>query len=192
MPVRSDHESPPRCRVSRTCSHTERTRSDYRSRDPIDPDENVTQLRPLADATRWNVDIVEEVARQRLNLYQFVGGSPLSERDPSGLLFGFGYGNYCGWSKRGQGGPPIDALDAACKRHDKCQATWWTCNPYHLSKCSFALCDEASDAKRFGCAQSHPNDAAKRDPCIEASKKVAALFCTITGQTISPSSPVFD
>ena len=37
---------------------------------------------------------------------------------------GWGYGNYCGWSKRGRGGPPIDELDAACKAHDWCLRTW--------------------------------------------------------------------
>ncbi len=30
------------------------------------------------------------------------------------------YGNYCGPGSRGAGRPPIDALDAACMRHDAC------------------------------------------------------------------------
>jgi hypothetical protein len=30
------------------------------------------------------------------------------------------HGNYCGPGSRGAGRPPIDALDAACMRHDAC------------------------------------------------------------------------
>lgn len=30
------------------------------------------------------------------------------------------HGNYCGTGQRGEGLPPIDALDAACMRHDAC------------------------------------------------------------------------
>ncbi|TGE00325.1 hypothetical protein EU555_09100 [Methylobacterium nonmethylotrophicum] len=30
------------------------------------------------------------------------------------------HGNYCGPGSRGPGLPPVDALDAACMRHDAC------------------------------------------------------------------------
>lgn len=40
--------------------------------------------------------------------------NPLSNGD---LVF---YGNYCGPGSKGPGLPPIDALDAACARHDAC------------------------------------------------------------------------
>ncbi|KQT50511.1 hypothetical protein ASG52_06750 [Methylobacterium sp. Leaf456] len=33
------------------------------------------------------------------------------------------HGNYCGKGNRGEGFPPIDALDAACMRHDACYGT---------------------------------------------------------------------
>jgi len=112
--------------------------------------------------------------------------------DPSGLLFGFSYGKYCGWSKAGPGDPD-DALDAACKRHDKCQASWLTCNPYHVMLCSIKLCDEALDAKRGGCFQSYPpSEKAKRVACKKAAGKVAGLFCFLSGATISHTSPIYN
>ena len=115
------------------------------------------------------------------NVYTYVANRPTAFVDPSGKLFGFGYGKYCGWSRRGPG-EPDDALDAACQKHDKCQATWLTCNPYHLSKCSLKLCEGAVDAIKFGCKQSYPPDqAAKRLACINAAYDVAKLFCGLAG-----------
>src|SRR5207249_8581315 len=69
-----------------------------------------------------------------LNLYAFVENRPTTEIDPLGLFVGFGYGNYCGWSRRGQGGPPIDDVDKACQKHDDCLATW-------ADACKFKFCN---------------------------------------------------
>ena len=44
--------------------------------------------------------------------------APAPAYDTSGaMLF---HGNYCGPGNRGWGVPPVDALDAACARHDAC------------------------------------------------------------------------
>ncbi len=102
--------------------------------------------------------------------------------DPSGKFLGWGYGNYCGFSRAatcppGSGPRPIDHVDAACERHDCCQATIWTCNPYHLVKCSRALCLEVWDGWNFGCAQSWPNNMTKRDDCRRAAWDIMFVFC---------------
>ena len=68
------------------------------------------------------------------NLYWFVDNRPTTEIDPLGLLLGFGYGNWCGYSRSGQGGNPIDAVDAACQKHDNCLATW-------ADACKFKFCN---------------------------------------------------
>ena len=110
-------------------------------------------------------------------LYAYVRNNQTSYIDPSGLLLGFNYGNYCGWSAAGPGFP-IDALDAACQRHDKCQATWSTV--FKLGWCSQQLCDEAWDAYKFGCRQSYTcKDKTSIANCKEAAYWVAQLFCII-------------
>lgn len=135
--------------------------------------------------------------RGQTHAYEYSGNSPVKYTDPSGLLIGWAYGNYCGWSRRGPGAP-IDATDAACQRHDQCQATWWTCNPWHIFYCSYVFCTELLDVlKRRRCDQSYPipdplgkySNAAqdkRRQACKDAARKVAALFCTISGGTIGP------
>jgi hypothetical protein len=119
-----------------------------------------------------------------LNLYGYGSGKPLNGADPYGLLFGWGYGKYCGFSRRascppGSGPPPDDALDAACERHDCCQCSWWTANPYHISKCSGQLCQESLDAWHFGCQQSYPKDDRKACDCEKAAVQVGLLFCRL-------------
>ena len=145
------------------------------SRDPV---ARGVSLAPLSSHEEpfFRESVEDEILKQTVNPYQYSGSAPLTKLDPTGLLFGWGYGNYCGWSRRGQKGPPVDALDAACKRHDKCQASWWTCNPYHLAKCTGLLCSDAIKARRFGCAQSHTSSI-KRHECRKAAFDVIALFC---------------
>jgi len=67
------------------------------------------------------------------NLYEFVKNRPTREIDAFGLFLGFGYGNWCGWSRSGPG-DPIDAVDAACQTHDNCLATW-------SDACKFKFCN---------------------------------------------------
>lgn len=103
------------------------------------------------------------------NLYEYVGSNPPNAVDSSGLFLGWNYGSYCGWSKRGPGAP-IDALDSCCQDHDNCQDTWWTCNPYHIIKCSIDLCECAKKAESTGCTTA---------ACKNAAKWVQILFCTV-------------
>jgi hypothetical protein len=123
---------------------------------------------------------------ERINLYGYVVNNAINLADPSGLLFGWGYGNFCGYSRRAACPPgtgplmPIDAVDAACERHDCCHETWWSCNPLHLSKCSGALCQELLDAWHFGCAQSWGEDKKSACACEIASLQAGALFGGIT------------
>ena len=50
------------------------------------------------------------------------------------------HGNYCGKGQRGEGLPPIDALDAACMHHDACYDT----AGYSSCACDAALRREAA------------------------------------------------
>jgi hypothetical protein len=106
--------------------------------------------------------------------------------DPSGLQFGWDYGNFCSAGKKAicppGSGPlkPIDAVDAACERHDCCHNRWWTCNPYHISKCSGALCQEVLDAWHFGCVQSWGTNDKKACECQIAALEIGLLFCPLT------------
>ena len=116
-------------------------------------------------------------------LYMYAGARVVIATDPSGLLLGFAYGRYCGYSGAarcppGSGPKPIDALDAACERHDCCQNRWWTCNPYHIAKCSCALCQEALDAWNGGWSQSHADDK-KACACEKAAAMVGGFFCPL-------------
>ncbi len=100
------------------------------------------------------------------NVYRYVRNNAIRFSDPSGLFdpfLGWEYGNYCGWYKTGidPNNPsvrlrPKDALDEACRDHDLCQATWWTCNPWDIIRCSRRLCSAASEAWRSGCAVHKP------------------------------------
>jgi len=102
-----------------------------------------------------------------INLYRFAGNSPLGHVDPFGLLFGFRYGNWCGWSNAGQNGPPIDELDFACMVHDNCLATWQdACK-------SFTMCNQIFAAMASGadCSKS-PNPKA----CKSAQWKILVVF----------------
>ncbi len=101
--------------------------------------------------------------------------------DPSGMLLGYGYGNFCGFSRRASCPPgtsvkkPIDAVDAACERHDCCLERWYHC--WKLTSCDAKLCSEVFDAYDFGCAQSYPGDKKKQDACKDAASKIGAVFC---------------
>jgi hypothetical protein len=108
------------------------------------------------------------------NLYEYLSGEPLAETDPSGLMFGWGYGKYCGWSKNGPG-KPEDCLDAACKKHDNCVPTWSKC--YKWFSCAVSLCIDAYKCRQAGCAKSWPNNSEKQNKCEKAALTVEMLFC---------------
>ena len=125
------------------------------------------------------------------NLYRYVSNRTPNFSDPSGLFdlwLGWEYGNYCGSHKVGRDPndptkklPPIDPLDAACLRHDLCQATRWTCNPFHIYVCSKRLCQDAMNAYYFGCKTS-----STYAECTVAALQVMALFCLVSGLPLVP------
>ncbi len=100
-----------------------------------------------------NSDFENEMGDTAPNLYCFVENKPTIEIDPFGLFFGFGYGRYCGWSRRGPG-DPIDEVDAACQKHDNCLATW-------ADACKFKFCNVRflRDVARANC---HGDKACKK------------------------------
>ncbi len=120
---------------------------------------------------------------QMRNLYEYCHGNPVVGDDPSGLFdpfFGWNYGNYCGYNKRatcppGSGAKPVDAIDAACERHDCCLATLRDC--WKITSCDKKLCNEAHDAYNFGCKQSYAGNPAAVAACKKAAQDVAFAFC---------------
>ncbi len=141
---------------------------------------------------RWlNRDPLEEKGGR--NLYGFVVNNPISSIDPVGLKKV--YGNWCGSDWTGgqkyqydpNGGPylpPIDALDSACEKHDKCYFKCrqkFPCNPDFRSTC-FRLCDHALTqaahafggfwGKTVGAAIDRPGtrDPGPNSPCCNGSK----------------------
>ena len=60
---------------------------------------------------------------------------PAPAEDPVVIV----HGNHCGWGTRGAHLRPVDALDAACRRHDRC---WARVGP-HACACHEALAAEA-------------------------------------------------
>lgn len=120
------------------------------------------------------------------NLYRYVMNSPTTLVDPSGLLLGYGYGNFCGFSRNPGGmcpagtGPkkPIDAVDAACERHDCCLNRLRDC--WKVTSCNAQLCSEVWDAYFGGCQQSYRNDPAKVKDCKTAACTIAGTFCWLS------------
>lgn len=99
------------------------------------------------------------------NVFEFVKNDPLNRYDALGLLLGQNYGNWCGFSRSGQGGEPIDEVDSACKRHDNCLATWADAlNPSNFCYCHYRFC---YDVKYANCERS-PDPVA----CLEFKGKV--------------------
>jgi RHS repeat-associated protein len=120
----------------------------WASRDPLasksnERDQNTASIR------------VDEPIREHLgrNLFRYADGRPLTNTDPSGMFLPllYAYGNWCGAFKAGPGAP-IDALDAACQRHDTCLATVAEfLIPCRRRWCDKTLANEASLAAVSGC-----------------------------------------
>jgi hypothetical protein len=136
----------------------------------------------LMGRSLFGIDSTEEKREpaigERVNLYGYVLNNPVNLTDPSGL---YAYGNFCGSAKKARCPPgtgplkPIDAVDAACERHDCCIPTWKQCWKWTI--CSAQICSEVWDAYFGGCAQSHPGDKAKIDACKQAANDIGTLFC---------------
>ena len=73
------------------------------------------------------------------------------------------HGNHCGWGTRGRNLPPVDALDAACLRHDRCWAR------VGQNSC---VCDNALAAEAAAVAADESLDTELRDRAVT----VGALF----------------
>ena len=99
-----------------------------------------------------------------MNLYTYVGGSPVNFTDPLGLWKY--HGNWCGpdWTggienfydpkRQKEHKPPVDSLDLACRDHDVC---YWRCRDHNpCDKDARASCmtncdrDLASSARAIG------------------------------------------
>jgi RHS repeat-associated protein len=125
-----------------------------------------------------------------MNRYLYVRNNPVNLTDPSGRLFGYGYGNFCGFSKKAHCPPgssmvaPIDSVDAACERHDCCMARildLWKC-----TSCSAELCTGVWDAFYGGCAQSHYGNPARISACKQAATTIGSLFCWLAPDVEPP------
>ena len=115
-------------------------------------------------------------------VYAYAKNNPCVYTDPSGL-----YGNWCGFSNRGQPGwfdlgpngnqTPMDTLDYCCELHDEC------CHKGGILRggCSADLCDCALDMYDGDCAIEHPGQGQliERRRCEIAALAIAQLFCRL-------------
>jgi RHS repeat-associated protein len=77
-------------------------------------------------------------------LFAYLQDQPMSGSDPTGLLLGYNYGNFCGYSLMASCTPsdptPVDCLDACCQSHDCC-LVWngWMTFPM-IAPCQQMMC----------------------------------------------------
>jgi RHS repeat-associated protein len=117
--------------------------------------------------------------QEHANLYEFCGNSPVVQHDPFGLFLGWGYGNWCGWSRYGQKGGPIDQVDSACMFHDNCLATLAdACRDFKPCNRIFCAMVDAADC------QKSPNPVA----CKKARRTILRA-CYIIAPFIAPYNP---
>jgi len=140
------------------------------------------------------------------NSYRYVRNSPSMFADPSGHDDGYhfpwpppndpfpppiqppvkppnwtynpitwGYGRYCGWGRRGPG-LPIDCLDAACAKHDKCLGTPRKVLTNYC-RCTKEICQSAMSAIRFCCGRDHGVGTPASFDCGRAAADIMFLFC---------------
>ena len=129
------------------------------------------------------------------NWYRYVGNTPTTATDPSGLACPpptpGGYGCFCGLGRKaacipGPGGgpiphpenpPPIDELDAACEAHDCCLAgkKEFFCE-YVLgtTQCNKTFCNEID---KVDCDQIYANDLVAAYQCNHMKQKAKLFFC---------------
>jgi hypothetical protein len=121
---------------------------------------------------------VSEV-NEDVNWFRFVGNEAVSSMDSwglslvsviTGIFDKWGYGNSCGWSRRGQNGPPVDEVDAACAWHDECLAR--PCDAWKLAPCNDTFCRAVGAAD---CSRSPDPGACRR------AKRDISIACNLVG-----------
>jgi RHS repeat-associated protein len=90
---------------------------------------------------------------EALCLYRYADNDPVHNIDAFGLRIG-DYGNWCGYTRSGQNGGPIDQVDLACMLHDYCLATladactnFKPCNRLFCDMVAGADCSKSPDPK---------------------------------------------
>jgi len=137
------------------------------------------------------------------NSYRYARNNPLSLVDPRGFdatpiivwappspppvappnitwdPFTFGYGRYCGYYRNGPG-PPIDGLDYACQRHDRCWARWYNvaCDILiDFNKCNQDFCRDLKRAESSWCDLKYGKNTQASNTCKLAANRAQRLFC---------------
>jgi hypothetical protein len=106
-------------------------------------------------------------------------GWPPQRFNPSPNPFRWAYGNWCGWFRSGQGGGPIDFLDWACRRHDRCLGQWWS--PFvRLTPCTAQMCADLIFALEQGCYAQYADTPLELWTCEEAAGQAMSFFCSAT------------
>jgi RHS repeat-associated protein len=112
------------------------------------------------------------------NSYLFVNNEPVGRVDPRGLFMGWGYGNWCGYSRSGPQ-TPVDEVDTACMKHDDCLATALDAlTPCRLFLCNRVFCARVAVAD---CSNS-PNPKA----CESAKTDILTLCAAVIFLPIPP------
>ena len=93
-------------------------------------------------------------------------------------LLGWGYGRYCGYNRAGPG-LPIDTLDKACLKHDRC---WWTadqafCDIISRNRCNKDFCRSLKDAASSWCDCDYGAGTPGNATCKQAATQAQWLFC---------------
>lgn len=78
------------------------------------------------------------------------------------------HGNYCGKGSRGEGLPPIDALDAACMRHDAC---------YDAAGTSACACDATLRREATAVSDDPSVPLETRRRALSVTQATAAMAC---------------
>jgi RHS repeat-associated protein len=103
----------------------------------------------------------------RQDSYAYVKNNPVTLFDPSGTqVIPPNHTKYCGWDRRGPG-DPVDCIDIACQKHDKCLDKWSDC--WKIGLCNGNLCWDAIYCLTIGCGLSLK--------CRWVALQIKALFC---------------
>ncbi len=138
-----------------------------------------------ASVGRWNSKDLLGFDGGDWNEYGYVGNSPLSRHDPTGLVgdwCGLGYGKCCGMFRKSScnGSVPTtvgdDCIDKACCKHDCCMpGARDFFNPITFARCQDQLCDEVTKCAPWNCWDSPHGVVA----CISVRLQLIAYACFV-------------